>query len=293
MASSSRVIGKGRVLGTPKPPASPNPIPGHVRNPGLLSPSDSTTSLNSQAAPTSESSLEENDISSAVAASAFAVQARENAAAATSRMICPICSEEMVTLLQLNRHLDDDHQNLEVVQQDEAKTWFKTQMVKAKKFQPLAVLNQKLRGLDVFEPNGEFRARSASPAPGHTPSQHSRSTSEVIGPAAAAATTTVAVQDPDELVTKDHWQRYTRDGLCSDPMCGRRLGGSNGNVNCRQCGHLYCEEHTMYQMKLSRSARWDPVRGYWCRVCETCYKSREGYIDNSGKTKLPASRWVG
>ena len=38
----------------------------------------------------------------------------------------------------------------------------------------------------------------------------------------------------------------------------------------------------MYQMKLSRQAKHDPVRGIWCRVCETCYKSREGYIDHHG-----------
>jgi rabenosyn-5 len=38
----------------------------------------------------------------------------------------------------------------------------------------------------------------------------------------------------------------------------------------------------MYQMKLSRQAKHDPVRGIWCRVCETCYKSRAGYIDHHG-----------
>ena len=38
----------------------------------------------------------------------------------------------------------------------------------------------------------------------------------------------------------------------------------------------------MYQMKLSMSAQHEPVRGYWCRVCETCYKSREGYNDKHG-----------
>lgn len=56
----------------------------------------------------------------------------------------------------------------------------------------------------------------------------------------------------------------------------------NGNINCRHCGRLFCEEHTMYQMKLSRSANHEPVRGYWARVCETCYKSREGYNDHNG-----------
>lgn len=38
----------------------------------------------------------------------------------------------------------------------------------------------------------------------------------------------------------------------------------------------------MYQMKLSRSAQHEPVRGLWYRVCETCYKSREGYMDRHG-----------
>lgn len=38
----------------------------------------------------------------------------------------------------------------------------------------------------------------------------------------------------------------------------------------------------MYQMKLSRQAKHDPVRGIWCRVCETCYKSRDGYLDHHG-----------
>jgi hypothetical protein len=38
----------------------------------------------------------------------------------------------------------------------------------------------------------------------------------------------------------------------------------------------------MYQMKLSKAAKHDPARGYWCRVCETCYKSRAGYRDHDG-----------
>jgi rabenosyn-5 len=38
----------------------------------------------------------------------------------------------------------------------------------------------------------------------------------------------------------------------------------------------------MYKMKLSRSAQHEPVRGLWCRVCETCYKSRDGYNDRTG-----------
>jgi hypothetical protein len=160
------------------------------------------------------------------------------------------------------------HANLEEIEQDEVKDWFRAQLTKAKKFQPLAVLNQKFKGLDVFEANDP-------PPPVVKPSQ-------IASGLSTPEPTVVRVQDPDEVVTRAHWQRPSYDDACADPMCGKRLGGANGSVNCRKCGALYCEEHTMYQIKLSRSAQHEPVRGVWCRVCETCYKSREGYNDHRG-----------
>lgn len=144
-------------------------------------------------------------------------------------------------------------------------------MVKAKKFQPLAIINQKLKGLDVFESNAAPLTPSLQPTantPGRAPT---------VEPARQA--------DPDEAVTRTHWQKPGYNDVCTDPACGRRLGPNNGNVNCRKCGRLFCDEHTMYQMKLSRSAQHEPVRGFWCRVCETCYKSREGYNDHNGLVK--------
>lgn len=251
---------KGRTLGSGKP-ANPV-IPDRLRSPEVISPSQSSVSLSSQIS-TSKSSNDGTDISTAATLQA---QSHAAAASASSRMVCPICNDEMVTLLQLNRHLDDVHKHLEVEEQDEVKTWFKTQMVKAKKFQPLAVLNQKLKGLDVFESNDERR-----PVSGHASSSGHASPEPSIARAV----------DREELITREHWQRYTRDNTCSDPMCDKQLRGLNGNINCRKCGKLFCEEHSMYQMKLSRSAQHDPVRGYWYRVCETCYKSRQGYNDHT------------
>ena len=142
------------------------------------------------------------------------------------------------------------------------------QMVKAKKFQPLAVLNQKLKGLDVFESN------DSPPPPLHSPSA---SSTRLKSPEPV-------VLEPDEIVSRTHWQKPGLNDACSEPICGKRLGSTNGKVNCRHCGKLFCEEHTMYQMKLSRSAQHEPVRGVWCRVCETCYKSREGYNDHNGRS---------
>lgn len=260
---SVRKLGGGRILGTGKnlsPAAATLP----QRTTSLQSPSASSVSVNSSIS----TSTDPQDLHSRVSFD----QAEENgqaSAAAAAALFCPICNEEMVTLLQLNRHLDDNHKNLEEVKQDEVKDWFKTQMVKAKKFQPLAVLNQKFKGLDVFESND----------PPQSPS---------LGPSSAAQER--APPDPDEVIKRDHWQRHGPYDRCSDPVCGKRLGSTHGNVNCRSCGKLFCDEHTMYQMKLSRSAQHEPVRGLWCRVCETCYKSRGGYNDRTGRMlRIPGS----
>lgn len=185
---------------------------------------------------------------------------------ATTEPVCGLASKSLIITDQC-RHLDDNHQELPEVEQDEVKNWFDKQVLKAKKFQPLAVINQKLKGLDVFEPN------DAPP-----PVSHTRSASSVN----RIPTPEVSRPDPDEVVTRAHWQKSGYNDMCTEPACGKRLGPVNGTVNCRKCGRLFCEDHTMYQMKLSRSAQHEPVRGFWCRVCETCFKSREGYNDHHG-----------
>ncbi|KAK3306307.1 uncharacterized protein B0T15DRAFT_526916 [Chaetomium strumarium] len=258
---SARKLGGGRILGSGKglvPPAA-------ARGPRAVSPSapseSSTVSFQSRnstpstLSPSSSSPLPDfsQDLTSNVT-----LAGPSNRAVAGNRLACPICEEEMVTLLQLNRHLDDVHQELPEAEQDEVKSWFDKQVLKAKRFQPLSLINQKLRGLDVFESNETH-------------------------PVAVAAAETVV--DPEELVTRKHWQRPTGTDVCTDPLCERRLGPLNGSVNCRKCGRLFCEEHTMYQMKLARSANHEPVRGVWCRVCETCYKSRDGYNDHAGLSR--------
>ncbi|KAK4544576.1 hypothetical protein LTR36_004148 [Oleoguttula mirabilis] len=268
--AARRSLGGGRVLGSGKSLAPPLPASKQpLRSPGLLSPSESSVSLSSHASST-PISTEGDDLASRVALDEHG--AAQAAAAASSRMVCPICNEEMMTLLQLNRHIDDNHANLEEIEQDEAKTWFKSQMVKAKKFQPLQMLNQKLRGLEVFESNND-----APPPNVPTPPQSSRGASPTPVPRL-----TDSAAEPDDIINKSHWQRSSGHDVCSDPMCGKRLIGAVGHVNCRHCGKLFCDEHTMYQMRLSRSAQPEPVRGLWYRVCETCYKSREGYNDHSG-----------
>lgn len=101
--TSGRSLGGGRVLGSGKglsPAVSPQPPAHHRRNTSLLSPSESSLSLSSQTSNSPASTAEtREDIGSKVL-----LGTSENAAAsASTRLMCPICNEEMVSLGYLAR----------------------------------------------------------------------------------------------------------------------------------------------------------------------------------------------
>lgn len=121
---------------------------------------------------------------------------------------CPICNETMITLLQLNRHLDDVHREVEEVQKETVKSWFKKRMVKAKSLPPVVALNQKFGKTEVFERNGDVSGT----------------------PGLDAATAT------DDIVTRKHWQHETGNDYCSEPSCAKFLNNKSGHINCKAPG---------------------------------------------------------
>ncbi|TGZ83114.1 hypothetical protein EX30DRAFT_362656 [Ascodesmis nigricans] len=271
--------------GTPTPPSRPSPIPprasrrvlGSLNNPPPAalsrSPRNNTPPHRHPSPSASEVSLPASDLSLAATTNTSATP-----------LTCPICAEEMMTLLQLNRHLDVQHTEVEEMEKDDITTWIKKRMLKAKQFQPLVVVERKLKGLDVFESNDAI-ARDGEFGP-------AANTTRMLNGNGNGGGDYGEKRDSDYYVTRQHWQPQRSDDRCADPLCSRPLGALNGCVNCRKCGRLFCEEHTMYQIKLSRSAQHEPVRGYWCRVCETCYKTREGYNDHNGVVRDSTEKFM-
>ena len=93
---SGRKLGGGRILGNGRS-LSPATTPLQQRNTSLLSPTPSSVSLNSSTS-TSQTSPESQDISARISLDQNGISSGAAAAAASSRMVCPICNEEMVTL---------------------------------------------------------------------------------------------------------------------------------------------------------------------------------------------------
>ena len=95
---SGRKLGGGRVLGSGRS-LSPAAVIYPKRNSSLLSPSASSVSLNSSTS-TSHTSTEAHDLSSRVSLDQNDGAGAVAVAAASSRLACPICNEEMVRLLK-------------------------------------------------------------------------------------------------------------------------------------------------------------------------------------------------
>ncbi|XDG09772.1 hypothetical protein ABKA04_009387 [Annulohypoxylon sp. FPYF3050] len=204
---SGRKLGGGRILGNGKglaPPAPPAIRRERATSPSAQSaPSDSTLSIGSPAASLSPGTSPLPDFAQDLASN-ISLGGPSNGSQSGSKLVCPICEEEMLTLLQLNRHIDDTHQELPEFEQDEVKSWIDKQVLKAKKFQPLSLINQKLRGLEVFESNESL------PPPAPVTIRTSR------------APVPDLPLDPDDIITKSHWQRPGPSDLCTDPACGKR-----------------------------------------------------------------------
>lgn len=99
--AARRSLGGGRVLGSGRSlePAAAlkQQQQQHSRNTSLLTPSESSVSLSSQTSSTPVST-ENEDILSRVALEEHGPSA---AASASSRLVCPICNEEMVSFLRV------------------------------------------------------------------------------------------------------------------------------------------------------------------------------------------------
>ncbi|KAI8812034.1 FYVE zinc finger-domain-containing protein [Cladochytrium replicatum] len=184
-------------------------------------------------------------------------------------LICPICQEEMLTLTQLNRHIDDAHS--EQLNDESTKNVLLEFFQKAQKsfLNPLSKAAKKtessLSNLNFESINSTVKGDGYTLNPNPTLGEDE--------------------DEVDRLINRSHWLPEYASEVCMLEGCGKTLGLRNGKHNCRRCGRLYCETHAGFQMRLTLDAQHDPVRGYWARVCQVCFVTQDGYNDTYGVSR--------
>lgn len=213
----------------------------------------------------------------------------------SDEVVCPICSEGMISLYQLNQHIDDEHNETKLETKLETKSsssetndtptklafdfpipkiinnelnndirkWFK-------KDQPNEVTTPKRKTikLDLLDNNKEFGLSD-------------NSTTNVNEFHETLPSSTSPSSNMKSRISRSHWKKpLTSQNICSHPHCKRPLSVKNGIVNCRKCGELFCNQHTYNKVKLKNSEggqqpEYDSTRsGQWGRCCERCYMSK-------------------
>ncbi|KAG9306898.1 hypothetical protein G9A89_002567 [Geosiphon pyriformis] len=167
----------------------------------------------------------------------------------------------MISLLQLNQHLDDLHSDTSIDQKDGILNWFRNaQNTIGKQLSKAPLTRTKLTNIS------------------------SNLSQTVISKLNELDVGMISDEQPD-YVAKGHWQLPSENDFCTKSNCDKQLNLKNGKQNCRKCGKLFCDSHCHLQIKLNKLAKHDPVDGTWCRVCDDCFESRDGYLDIEGFTK--------
>lgn len=194
------------------------------------------------------------------------------------KIICPICNEKMITLRQLNKHIDDAHSidepqapppfdilfpkivNNEFVGKDLRK-W----LVGKDNEPEVSPLRRKTIKLDLLDDNKGFTLHDSV-----TVSDRSGKTDEEVARSIK--------------ISRSHWKQPSSTAVnkCHYKGCTLILNVKNGVVNCRKCGELYCNNHTYYRVRLQNGNETPEYSvdksGAWSRCCKDCYFKKPDFV---------------
>lgn len=198
------------------------------------------------------------------------------------KVICPICNEKMVTLLQLNQHIDDVHSV------DETPALFDIQVPK--------ILNGEFVGKDLRKwlvgKDNEEAEPVASPLKRKTIKLDLLDDNKGFTLQDSVLVSTRNSENGEQdnrniKISRAHWKQpsSTAPNKCHYGKCSRVLNVKNGVVNCRKCGELYCNIHTYYRVRLQNGQEHPEYSfdksGVWSRCCKTCYFDKPDLVEGT------------
>lgn len=211
---------------------------------------------------------------------------------------CPICNEAMISIHQLNRHIDDTHVESADTQKgredpssklttneivgNDIKSWIKKKLPA----EPTSLFSpgkRKTIYLDLLDGNRGFGLSDSLNDASKSPRSKEQLPMELL-PLKSVSPRNSRTNE----ITRSHWRQPSINGAlsCSHPSCKRTLNIKNGIVNCRKCGNLFCNEHTHCKVRLRNPEPGEgklplydcTANGVWCRSCETCYLNKPDFV---------------
>lgn len=72
------------------------------------------------------------------------------------------------------------------------------------------------------------------------------------------------------MPTRQHWKPDANASVCDAPTCQKSFNLFERRHHCRHCGHIFCNEHSPYQIPLDHNAEFHP-EGAPSRACQHCW----------------------
>ncbi|KAI9302102.1 FYVE zinc finger-domain-containing protein [Cunninghamella echinulata] len=193
-------------------------------------------------------------------------------------IVCPICQQACASLQALNVHIDTVHSEEDT--KGALLSWFK----QAQKKVQTTLIKQPSTSTSS-SPISSFKSFTALDQSSTFLSQIQQLTQTELPDYFVCETERYI-----DNVTRDHWQHESNHDTCYIRGCGKILNkGNNGKQHCRKCGHLFCDFHTKYEIKLNNQAQHDPENGVWAKVCGNCFMEREDYANHQGAIRDKSS----
>ncbi|KAF2197248.1 FYVE-domain-containing protein [Delitschia confertaspora ATCC 74209] len=73
-------------------------------------------------------------------------------------------------------------------------------------------------------------------------------------------------------VTRVHWKDDASTNVCTAAGCQTPFTFFNRRHHCRKCGGIFCNNHSLKQVKLNEHALFHP-EGEFQRACDSCYEN--------------------
>ena len=84
--------------------------------------------------------------------------------------------------------------------------------------------------------------------------------------------------------TRQHWKPDANASVCDAPTCHKSFNLFERRHHCRHCGHIFCNEHSSYQIPLDHDAEFHP-EGTPSRACQHCWDRYRGWrISRTSRT---------